>query len=164
MGLLHLHSGIFLESVGVRIPWLISEPDLFQIVPENAFTRSGNWPMLRCTVLGMDLVWGFNFVTHDKDLFIGLRFDSYDRWDGKTSKETFAEASTRLLVEFGPPNRVNEPDSRLRWQDDWACVTNSIATYAEPDGREVLWHSLYLYALSANPKIYAYQRGRAEPS
>jgi hypothetical protein len=51
-----LHDGIFRSNLGIRIPWLITESELIQIVPETAFTRSvANWPMLRCTVLGIDL-------------------------------------------------------------------------------------------------------------
>src|SRR5262245_59013721 len=99
MALIDLHDGIVLENFGVRIPWLIAEPELFRIVPEAAFIRSvADWPMLRCTVLGIDLVWGFNFVTHADHRFIGLRYDS---WDAETNGNTFAVASKHLLAELG---------------------------------------------------------------
>jgi hypothetical protein len=153
-----LRDGIVLENLGVRVPWLIAEPELFQLVPETQFTRSvANWPMLSCTVLRINLVWGFNFVTHSDDRFIGVRYDSFG---AVTANETFAAASTCLLAELGTPNCVNQPDNNLRWQDDWACVANSIRPHEEPDGREVLWHSLFVYALSADPKTLASQRGR----
>lgn len=49
----HLHDGIFLGKFRVTIPWLITERELFHIVPETEFTRSAaNWPMLQCPVLG----------------------------------------------------------------------------------------------------------------
>jgi hypothetical protein len=157
MPLKRLRDGIVLENLGVTIPWLITEPELFQLVPESEFTRSvANWPMLSCTVLRISLVWGFNFVTHSDDRFTGVRYDSFDT---VTSNETFATASTCLLAELGTPNCVNQPDN-LRWQDDWACVANSLRPYTEPDGREVMRHSLFIYALSADPTTLASQRGR----
>ena len=147
MPLKRLHDGIVLENLGVTIPWLIAEPELFQLVAQTEFTRStASWPMLSCTVLGINLVWGFNFITDSDDRFIGVRYDSFDT---VTSNETFAATSTRLLTELGTPNCVNQPDN-LRWQDDWACVANSLRPHTEPDGREILWHSLFVLALSDN--------------
>jgi hypothetical protein len=158
MSLKHLRDGIILENLGVTLPWLITEPEMFQLVPEAAFTRSvANWPMLRCTVLRIDLEWGFNFVTHSNERFIGVR---YDRSGAETTGETFAAASTHLLAQLGTPNCVNLPGRSLRWQDDWVCVTNSIRAHSEPGGSEALWHSLFIYALSPNPDTLAYQRGR----
>lgn len=151
----HLHDGLLLENLGVTIPWLISRPDLFQVVPETAFTHStACWPMMRCTVLGIDLVWGFNFVTHASERFIGLRYDG----DTETSQKTFEVASAHLLTHLGTPNRVNSKDSCLRWRDDWVCVMNSIGTRREPNGRKGLRHELFIYALSKNPTTLAYHR------
>lgn len=159
MALERLRDGIVLENLGITVPWLITEPELFQLVPEAKFTRSpANWPMLSCKVLGISLVWGFNFVTHSDNLFIGVRYDSFG---ATTSNESFASASTCLLAELGTPNCVNQPDN-LRWQDDWACVANSLRPHEESDGRAVLWHSLFVYALSADPKTLASQRGRSQ--
>src|SRR5262245_52107613 len=121
MGMIHgmplkrLHDGIVLENLGVTIPWLSAEPELFQLVPQTEFTRStANWPMLSCTVLGISLVWGFNFVTDSDDRFIGVRYDSLDTM---TSNEEFAAVSNCLWTELGTPNCVNQSNN-LRWQDD----------------------------------------------
>jgi hypothetical protein len=158
MPLKRLRDGIVLENLGVKIPWLIAEPELLQLVPETEFTRSvANWPMLSCTVLRINLVRGFNFVTHSNDRFIGVRYDGFDT---VTSNETFASASTCLLAELGTPNCVNQPDN-LRWQDDRVCVANTLRPHSEPDGPEVLWHSLFVYALAADPITLASQRDRA---
>lgn len=158
MLLKHLPDRILLSNLGVTIPWLITEPELFQIVPETAFARSiANWPMLRCTVLGIDLEWGFNFVTHSNDRFIGVR---YDNGDAETSNKAFAAASTQLSAELGRPNLFDLADRSQGWQDDWVCVSNKISTPEEPDGRDVLRRALVIYAHSANPDIFAFQRGR----
>ena len=145
MPLNRLHDGIILDDFGVTIPWLITEPDLYRIVPETVFTRSvAGWPMLPCTVLGIDLIWGFNFVTDPETRFIGLR---YDNRDSETSKNTFSRSSARLLTALGTPNRVHMPNSHLRWEDDAVCVDSSIRTTVESDGREVPRHSLFIYAI-----------------
>ena len=158
MLLKRLHDGIILENLGVKVPWLITEPELFQLVPETEFRRSvANWTMLSCTVLRTSLVWGFNFVTHSNSWFIGVRYDSFG---AGTTNETFASASTHLLAELGTPNCVNQPGQSLRWQDDLICVANSLVPHREPDGDEVLWHSLFVYTLAADPSTLASQRGR----
>jgi hypothetical protein len=159
MDLKSLRDGIPLESLGVRIPWLITEPELFQFVPEAMFARSAaHWPLLRCTVLGIELEWGFNFVTHEHDRFIGLRYDS---WETQQSEQTFAAASARLQAVLGSENQVVALEDLLRWQDDWVCITNAIRTDVRPDGRECRWHSLFVYALSSDRATLALQRGRA---
>ena len=163
MDLKHLRDGIPLDNLGVRIPWLITEPVLFQFVPETAFTRSAaRWPLLTCTVLGIELEWGFNFVTHAHDRFIGLRYDS---WETQQSEQTFATASTQLQAVLGSANQVVARKHRLRWQDDWVCITNDIGTHIWPDGRECQQHTLFVYALSSDPATLALQRGRpVQPS
>jgi hypothetical protein len=158
MDLKSLRAGIPLDNFGVRIPWLITETELFQFVPETEFTRSAaRWPLLRCTVLGIELEWGFNFVTHAHDRFIGLRYDS---WETQQSEQTFAAASTQLQAVLESANQVVSRKDRLRWQDDWVCITNEIWTRVLPDGRECRRHTTFVYALSSDPATLALQRGR----
>src|SRR5260370_36808340 len=61
MVLKRFHDGVTIPEFGIRIPWLITEPELFQLVPRSAFTFSpADWPMLQCSILGIHEVWGFN--------------------------------------------------------------------------------------------------------
>lgn len=147
MALERLHSGLEIPEFSVRIPWLITEAELFEQIPETAFTRSiACWPMLRCTVLGFDTVWGFNFVTHPDDLFIGIRYDSEDI---ETADDSFAAARAGMLAGLGEPNRFNNPDHQ-RWEDEWCCVNNAVYGGVTPEGQEFRQHRAFFYLRRTN--------------
>ena len=124
MVLERFRDGILVPEFGIRIPWRITESELYQYIPHEAFTFSiAGWPLLNCTILGISGSWGFNFVTHPHAKLVEVAIQNLDR---RTIQKTFARASKVLIDLLGSPNSVNLPSSNQRWSDDWGFVANSV--------------------------------------
>lgn len=103
-------SGIYLPEYGVRVPWGISKEALYRLIPSSALHRTGNWPQLRFTLLGVRALYGFNFVSSEGRL-------NAIRFDGCTPRRrTYRRAALRFIAALGVPNFV---DHSLQGHQAW---------------------------------------------
>lgn len=109
--------GVYVPEYGVRIPWGITRDALYRLIPASAFRRSGCWPALRFTLLGVRALYGFDFVTRDGRL-------SAVRFDGWTPRRrAYRKAAHRLCSALGVPNFVDlSQHGQQVWRYGWVCV------------------------------------------
>src|SRR5262245_16330026 len=149
--LVSLHTGILVREYGVHVPWLITEPELYQLIPQSAFAISdGGWPMLQMTLLGVTGEFGFNFGTHPEGKLLELCLSNHDE---SSLRQTFRDTSAILRNSLGTPNVVDFPDEHLRWHNGWLSVDNAIETgHLCRTGQDVTYHSLSVFASFGMPR------------
>lgn len=149
MRLSDLHAGIYVPEFGTRVPWLITENELFEYIPKDNFTFSlAGWPMLQCSILGVRALFGWNFVTHPDERLIELQFENSDQ---ETIKQTVLAVSDALREHLGEPNVVSLPENQ-RWQDEHILVINRIGTGYRPLLKKTLTsHRLQVVFFSGMP-------------
>lgn len=139
MALDSLHSGFDVPEYNGHIPWLITRSQLPGYVPGAMFDFSyDRWAKLRFTLLGIDAVHSFNFVTHPEGKLAMVQSDFSDCPD---TEEIFRVNSIKLRERLGEPNSVNMPDSKhLRWDDARIWVDYAVSSPVHPMGSQS--HSL----------------------
>ena len=150
--LAELHDGMPVPEYGAHVPWLITEPELYRLIPADVFTVSpGGWPMLGFTLLGVTGVFAFNFVTHHEHKLIEVQLHNDDE---SSLRESFRDASARLRERLGDPNRMDMPEyNHLLWRDERVWVKNIISTgHPDPPGRAVTSHILSVFAAFGMPR------------
>ncbi len=142
-----LHDGIPVPEFDVRIPWLISERELFEFIPRAAFNVTyPGWPQLRFTLLGVNGEFAFNFVTHYRRKLLEVRMRNDDE---ATFHDTFCESAECLRRRLGDPNSIDMPNSyHLRWDDGRVSVDNHVDTPDHPvlPGLGLISHTLSVFA------------------
>lgn len=151
MTLAQLHDGIDIPEYATRVPWLITQPELYGLVPPEAFTASpGDWPMLRFTLLGVTATFGFNFRSHPEGRLLGVDFNDPDE---KGIDERFRGASVALLARLGDPNDVNMPEyHHLMWRDEHVWVDHSAGVPENPEA--VRRHKISVYYHAGKPQAW----------
>jgi hypothetical protein len=135
-----LNCGIPVPEHQTVIPWLISERDLYRLIPKDQFEfSSGGWPMLRFTLRGVRELFGWNFVTDPEARFTEIQFSNSDV---NSLNETFTSTSTLLRRHMGDPNRI-DGRTQLLWDNDRVWIDNSIFPAGDCDeAPESLVHML----------------------
>jgi hypothetical protein len=114
-------AGVHVPEHNVVVPWGVTESDLFALIPRTAFARSlGGWPTLHFTLLGVESVFAFNFVTHPEGRLVEVALSSGEERlraaDENWFRREFTRLSRLLRRAMGKPNWIDLPRSRhLRW-------------------------------------------------
>lgn len=123
MNLTQLHDGIDVPEYAVRVPWLITKPQLRECLPAGALIESRGWPQLRFTLLGVNVTFRLNFDWHPESRLLGVQFDAPAGADIDT---VFAANADALRAHLGEPNAVDHPDfHHLMWRDHRVSVDYS---------------------------------------
>jgi hypothetical protein len=151
MTLASLHSGIDVPEYATHIPWLITEAELSERFPAGALcTSPGGWLQLRFTILGVNAVFGFNFVSHPEGRLLKVQFCAPA---GPEVDEVFAANAATLRGELGEPNSVDLPDCHhLRWGDDRVSVDYSAGQPEDPAA--VRTHKLAVFFHAGFPRAW----------
>lgn len=137
------HDGIRVDDFDVHVPWLVSEAELFDLIPEKAFSRSiAGWPMLQFTLLGVKALFGFNFVTHHDSKFVEVQFHSDDT---DSIEETLRDSSRHLLEQLGASGQTQNPELLL-WSDDHVKIEDSLWPVWDSEGNKRERHKLSIFA------------------
>ncbi|HTA64896.1 MAG TPA: hypothetical protein VK753_05275 [Xanthomonadaceae bacterium] len=121
-----LREGIPIPAFGITIPWLISQGDLFRLIPEDKFQIAlcGGPSMLRFELLGFKALFWFNFVTHPDGQLIEVQFRN-DK--PRARNRTYRKAAVALVKSLGKPNMVDQMRlGQQTWLIDDVRVTNSM--------------------------------------
>jgi hypothetical protein len=124
------HAGVYIPEFKVLIPWLVTEAEIYQLIPcENFYFSRGGWPMLRCTLLGLTLDFGFNFVTHPAERFICIQYSDCEAIDMRSRFFDWASKLKQVLPE--PDHEGIEVEDQI-WHDSVVSISHSIhETYKE---------------------------------
>jgi len=154
-----VRAGIPIPEHDVVVPWGATESDLFALIPRTAFARSlGGWPTLRFTLLGIEGVFGFNFVTHPERRLIEVALASGEEWlraaDEKWFRREFTRLSRLLRRAMGKPNWIDLPRKRHRRWGNWSLWVDLAVErgYYSLLGGEFTDCRLQVYAKSALPR------------
>lgn len=124
------HAGIYIQEFKVLIPWLVTEAELYKFIPlENFCFSRGGWPMLRCTLLGLNLDFGFNFVTDPAERLISVQWSDHEAVD---MKSRFCDWSSKLKEVLPKPDHEGVEIGDQIWNDNVVSISHSIhETYKE---------------------------------
>lgn len=140
--------GFDVPEYQTRIPWLISEADLYERIPRSVFDYSlAGWPVLHFTVFGIKAAYGFNFVTHPEDLLLEI---CYMNLDESSVLSTYRSAASHLSTQLPEPERQN--GQMQFWSTSSTCLRNSIDHgYFDLLNRDVCYHGISLAYLLGWP-------------
>jgi hypothetical protein len=140
------HLGIEIPEHGVFLPWLISESELYLAIPRDHFSfSSGGWPLLRFTALGIDAIFGFNFVTDPSERLLQIM---YSEFDDQLMEERFSRWSL-ILANHLPEPTCSDEKSQM-WYDDKVVIDHSIRESYDPEDLKYT-HDSYALSISFRP-------------
>jgi hypothetical protein len=143
-----LAQGVEVARYGVRVPWLSSKAELFELIPSSEFIFSpgGCWPMLRFKFLGFSALWGFNFVSHPSELLSELLF-----WNEapRSLRRTYRRSAAQFHRALGRPNSVNLGRfGQQAWRTDQLLVDNALSRFRRlPNSDDMPMHALSVFRL-----------------
>lgn len=130
----------------VCIPWLITESELFEILPPCAFHTPAieGWPILEFTLLGIKALFSLNFQAHPDGKLIKVGINDINE---TSICGNFQNYSAQLLEHLGPAeNQYNLPNSQ-RWWNDRVTVKNAIISVQLGDSDQaVMMHAFDVLA------------------
>lgn len=125
-------AGIPVPEYGLTIPWRITRPDLFDLIPRDRFeTCLYGASVLRFTLFGYTAPFWFNFVTQATLSEVQL-FRWKPRW--RALKPDYRESAQALRGVLGPPDRLDQADGQL-WHFPAVRVENSAVAGRRPPNR-----------------------------
>jgi hypothetical protein len=124
------HVGVYIPEFKVLIPWLIAEAELYRLIPyENFYFSRGAWPMLRCTLIGLNLDFGFNFVTDPGERLLRVQYSDFEEGN---MRSRFCDWASKLKNVLPKPDHEGVESEEQIWHDNVIAISHSIhKTYKE---------------------------------